>query len=151
MRSEITLSVLSRALDAHPSNKTSKTLRLRYLRAGEELWNASKLEEEWEDALKTDDVDLWIEWLDWRVRRVRSIENIVGDAQRVLFAFGRTNDEIGSLRVLWRVAVAFRDAGANVPIYNYISIDITALKDLLNAPPQCFKHKPSCKILKLLY
>ncbi|OCH96207.1 DUF1740-domain-containing protein [Obba rivulosa] len=112
-RSEITLSVLSRALSAHPSNAQSKTLRLRYLKAGEEAWNASKLRDEWEEALKVGGIDLWIEWLDWRIRRADDgVDGIVDDARRALHSLSDSEaDEVGKLRIFWRVAVAFREAG----------------------------------------
>lgn len=109
-RSEITLSILQRALSAHPQNASSKALRLRYLKAGEETWHESKLRAEWEDALKVGGIEMWIEWLDWRIRKVeKGMDGVVEDAKRVLAAV--RGDETGMLRVLWRVAVGFRDAG----------------------------------------
>ncbi|KAH9837066.1 NRDE-2, necessary for RNA interference-domain-containing protein [Rhodofomes roseus] len=109
-RSEITLSILQRALSAHPQNASSKVLRLRYIKAGEETWHESKLRAEWEDALKVGGIEMWMEWLDWRIRKgEKGVEGIVEDAKRVLGAV--IGDEIGMLRVLWRVAVGFRDAG----------------------------------------
>ena len=111
-RAEIALSVLSRALSAHPDNKRSKTLRLKYLKAGEELWQAEKLRDEWEDAIKVDDVEIWFAWLDWRLRRSSDIlENISRDSARVSRALATRGNEIGQVRVLWRAAVALRDAG----------------------------------------
>lgn len=112
-RSEITLSILSRALTANPDNSKSQSLRLRYLKAGEEIWHESKLRAEWENALKVGGVEMWMEWLDWRVRRgEKGVDGIVEDARRVLNALDAgEGEEIGKLRVLWRVAVAFRDAG----------------------------------------
>ncbi|KZT75158.1 hypothetical protein DAEQUDRAFT_720374 [Daedalea quercina L-15889] len=109
-RSEITLSILQRALSADPGNASSKALRLRYLKAGEETWHESKLRAEWEDALKVGGIEIWMEWLDWRIRGAeKGVEGIVEDAKRVLVAV--KGDEVGMLRVLWRVAVGFRDAG----------------------------------------
>ncbi|KAL6310050.1 DUF1740-domain-containing protein [Sparassis latifolia] len=112
-RSEITLSVLSRALSVHPSNATSRALRLRYIKAGEEVWHESELRAEWETAVKVGGIEIWLEWLDWRVRHTeKGIEGVVNDAKRVLGTLGSgEQDELGKLRVLWRVAVAFRDAG----------------------------------------
>lgn len=109
-RSEITLSILRRALSAHPQNASSKALRLRYLKAGEESWHERKLREEWEDALKVGGIEMWIEWLDWRIRKAdNGMDGVVDDAKRVLAAVH--GDEIGMLRVQWRMAVGFRDAG----------------------------------------
>ncbi|PCH33837.1 hypothetical protein WOLCODRAFT_61797 [Wolfiporia cocos MD-104 SS10] len=110
-RSEITLSILSRALSAHPDNVSSKTLRLKYLKAGEEVWQESKLRTEWEDAVKTGGTEIWIEWLDWRIRRgEKGMDGIVEDGTRVLAAIDEA-EEVARLRIVWRVAVAFRDAG----------------------------------------
>lgn len=111
-RSDITLSVLSRALSAHPDNTRSRILRLKYLKAGEEQWSEDKLKLEWEDALKVADTELWMEWLDWRIRRGENgTDGVVEDARRVISHFNASHNEIGCIRILWRVAVAFRDAG----------------------------------------
>lgn len=112
-RSEITLSILGRALSAHPSNASSKVLRLKYLRAGEDSWHESKLRAEWEDALKLGDIDVWMEWLMWRIRKGKNgIDGVVQDATRALAALPDDEDsEVGKIRIFWRVAVAFQDAG----------------------------------------
>lgn len=111
VRAEISLSILSRALDAHVDNKKSLSLRLKLLSVGEELWGDEKLYEEWEDALKVGNAELWIRWLDWRIRTLRNgVDGIVLHAQRALAALGK--DEVSKLRVLWRVAIAFRNAGS---------------------------------------
>ncbi|CCL98994.1 uncharacterized protein FIBRA_01002 [Fibroporia radiculosa] len=109
-RSEISLSVLSRAISAHPSNLSSKSLRLRYLKAGEEVWHENKLDAEWEDALKVGGVELWMEWLEWKIKKgTKGVETMVAAASRALFSLGE--DEIGKLRVLWRTAVGLLNAG----------------------------------------
>ena len=112
-RSEITLSIISRALSSHSSNIHNKDLRLKYLKAGEEVWHESKLRAEWEEALKVGGIDIWMEWLEWRIRRaVKGIDGVVEDAQRVLRTLGDTElGEMGSLRVFWRIAVALQSAG----------------------------------------
>lgn len=110
VRAEISHAVLSRALAAHPVNQKSVTLRLKLLAVGEELWSNEKLYKEWEDALIVGSVELWLRWLDWRVRTPNvGMEDIVSDAGRVLSALD--GDEVSKLRILWRVAIAFRDAG----------------------------------------
>lgn len=115
-RSEITLSILSRARVAHPSNLHSPTLLLKYLRAGEELWHPTKLMAEWEDALKLGGIDIWMDWLEWRIRTsVGGIDQVVWDATRALKALDISEDsELDRLRIVWRVAVAFQEAGANL-------------------------------------
>lgn len=114
-RSEIAVSVLSRALSAHPSNVSSKTLRLRYLKAGEEIWHESKLRSEWEEALRIGGTEIWMEWLNWKIRKcTKGTDQIVDDARRALHSIGE--DEVGKLRILWRTAVGFRDAGLSVHV-----------------------------------
>ncbi|KAI6104062.1 NRDE-2, necessary for RNA interference-domain-containing protein, partial [Pisolithus croceorrhizus] len=98
VRAEITLSILDRALTAHPANRTSRRLRLIYLRAGEDVWYESKLQVEWEEALKLGGVEIWMEWLEWRIRKsTESIDSVTS--------------EVDKLRVVWRVAVVFQEAG----------------------------------------
>ncbi|OBZ78739.1 Protein NRDE2 [Grifola frondosa] len=111
-RAEIALSVLSRAIHAHPSNSHSRVLRLKHLKAGEEVWHESRLQFEWEDALKVGDIELWMEWLDWKIRRCeKGMEGLVEASGRVLRALDIGGKDIGKLRVFWRTAVGFRDAG----------------------------------------
>ncbi|KAI6119002.1 NRDE-2, necessary for RNA interference-domain-containing protein [Pisolithus croceorrhizus] len=112
VRAEITLSILDRALTAHPANRTSRRLRLIYLRAGEDVWYESKLQVEWEEALKLGGVEIWMEWLEWRIRKsTESIDSVVTDATRALQALGGSSDsEVDKLRVVWRVAVVFQEA-----------------------------------------
>ncbi|KAI1793871.1 NRDE-2, necessary for RNA interference-domain-containing protein [Ganoderma leucocontextum] len=138
-RAEISLSVLSRAISTHPSNLRSKTLRLKYLKAGEEVWEPDKLREEWEDAVKVDDIEIWMAWFDWRVRRTSNLlESIVEDLERTLRAPTVRRDEIGQLRMFWRAAVALRDAGY-VERANAL---FQAQSELLYAVPEQLSNKP---------
>lgn len=110
VRAEIAESILSRATSAHPSNKTSITLRLKYLRAGEEVWDEKKLQYEWDDALALRSTEVWMAWLDWKFSRSRSgLEGIMEDAAHALEQLRHT--ETGSLRVQWRAAVVLQQAG----------------------------------------
>ncbi|KAF8213175.1 NRDE-2, necessary for RNA interference-domain-containing protein [Mycena galopus ATCC 62051] len=108
-RSEISISILTRAI-AVDGNANSCVLRLKYLQAGEEVWHESKLRAEWEDALrKVKGVEIWMEWFEWRIRQgTKGISAIVEDAKRALAA---VEDEIGRVRIFWRLAVAFQNAG----------------------------------------
>ncbi|KAI0756690.1 NRDE-2, necessary for RNA interference-domain-containing protein [Daedaleopsis nitida] len=111
-RNEISLSILKKALSAHPDNGRSTILRLKYLRAGEELWEDAKLLAEWEDAIKMDSTELWMSWLDWRVRHAHDLlDTLVDDFTRIARALMTRGDETGLLRAQWRTAVALRDAG----------------------------------------
>lgn len=55
-------------------------------------------------------VEIWMEWLELRIRKASGgIAGIVEDAERVLGALN--GDEMGRLRVFWRVAVVLQNAG----------------------------------------
>ncbi|KAF5385316.1 hypothetical protein D9615_001411 [Tricholomella constricta] len=112
-RSEIAISILARALTADPRNGASKLLRLRYMKAGEEVWPESRVRAEWEEALKLGGSEIWMEWLEWRIRQADAgIDRIVDDAVRLLGVLGHSElDELTKVRVFWRVAVAFQCAG----------------------------------------
>lgn len=120
-RADISLALLERALGAHPANRRARALRLKYLRAGEDVWGAERLASEWEGVLgdfkgREGDEEVWVEWVDWRVRRAEGgVEGVVEDARRALGMFASRPDcELVCLRVFWRVAVTFRDAGRSV-------------------------------------
>ncbi|KAJ3569428.1 hypothetical protein NP233_g5061 [Leucocoprinus birnbaumii] len=113
-RSEITVSILSRALSATTKNGLSRLLRLRYMKAGEEIWQEAKLNAEWEEALKVGGTEIWMEWLEWRIRSMKNMDGLLTEVLRVYSAFDKDEGEFGELaklRVFWRVAVLYRDAG----------------------------------------
>jgi hypothetical protein len=92
-------------------NGNSYVLRFKYLQAGEEVWHDSKLRAEWEDALKNvEGVEIWMEWFEWRIRKGnKGVSAVVEDAKRSLAAV--QHDEVGRVRIFWRLAVAFQDTG----------------------------------------
>lgn len=112
-RSEITVSVIERALSADPRNNLDRRLRLTYLRAGEDIWHESKLRSEWEDALKIGGVEIQLEWLEWRIRNGnKGIDGVLESAARALTDLGVDEEaEVGKVRLFWRVAVAIKNAG----------------------------------------
>ena len=112
-RSEITVSIIARALLADPQNKLDRRLRLTYLRAGEDIWHESKLRSEWEDALKVGGAEIQLEWLDWKIRSGnRGIDGVLESAARALTGLGSGEEaDIGKTRIFWRVAVAIKNAG----------------------------------------
>ena len=122
-RSEITVSIIARALSADPQNKLNRHLRLTYLRAGEDIWHESKLRSEWEDALKVGGADIQLEWLDWRIRNGnKGIDGVLESAARALTGLGTGEEaEIGKVRIFWRVAVAIKNAGMSRKLadFNY--------------------------------
>jgi len=146
-RSEIALSILSRALSSHPQNSTSKVLRLKYLKAGEEVWHESKLRAEWEEGLNGGGIEIWMEWMEWRIRRAaKGIKGVVEDGERVLCSLGDgEDDEIAKLRVLWRVAVALANAGLS-PVVTILILRLNILIQVTqNARQLSSKHKLNCK------
>jgi hypothetical protein len=147
-RSEISVSILARAIAADPQNRTSKVLRLRYMKAGEQVWHESKVRAEWEDALKTGGIELWMEWFEWKIRKAeKGVDGIVEDAMRLLATFDHDEPgEIARIRVFWRVAITLQNAGtfsSMLQLEQYM--DLHSLQDFPNALWQCSKLRLSCK------
>lgn len=116
-RAEISVSILERALSAHPSNVRSILLRLKYLRTGEVIWDLVKTRQEWEKALKdVGSTDIYVEWLDWVIRATPSFNSVVEDGIRAtnLVASSVIDDkaDCAKLRIFWRITTFFRQAGA---------------------------------------
>ncbi|KAG6832297.1 hypothetical protein H0H92_003530 [Tricholoma furcatifolium] len=110
-RSEVTVSILERAFSVDTRNKMSTILRVRYLKAGEEVWQQGQVKEEWEKALTLGEMDIWMEWLEWRTREaVNGIDGAIEDAIRILSMLGK-QDELSKVRVFWRIAVLLQRAG----------------------------------------
>ncbi|THH06938.1 hypothetical protein EW145_g3737 [Phellinidium pouzarii] len=114
--SEISVSILSRALSEHPDNALSSLLRLKYLKMGENIWNERKLNSEWDDALRlSESADICVEWLDWRMRSSADFNNVLRDACKALelVARGLKGDcvELARLRIFWRTAIFLQQAG----------------------------------------
>ncbi|TFY71447.1 hypothetical protein EVG20_g1553 [Dentipellis fragilis] len=108
-RADITHSIVSRALTSLPKNVPAHKLRLIYLQAGEEIWEAPKLRDEWEKALKEGNADVKMAWLDWRTRMGgRALDDVLDDALRTLQL---STSELERLRIFWRTAVTLRQAG----------------------------------------
>ena len=145
-RAEVALSVLSRALSAHPSNGQSSELRLKYLSVGEDIWAPDALQKEWEVALKVGGTEIWIQWLDWRIRTAaKGVEGIMEDVQRLYRALS-PDDENGRLRAFWRVAIALRDAGPYCFITGVCVFDRQLVDQVSSSVPMLyFNHKQSCE------
>jgi len=112
-RSEISVSILARALSAHPQNSRNKALRLAYLRAGEGIWHESKLKSEWNDALKIGGIELQMEWLEWKIMSGNNgVDGVVESAVRAAASLGSDDDsEVAKVRIFWRMTTAIRSAG----------------------------------------
>lgn len=142
-RAEIAVSILSRAISAHPSNQKSPTLRLKYLKAGEEAWDDQKLNSEWEVALQHQSREIWIEWLNWRISKSKDgVERVVEDTHRVLTGLG-SRDQMGQLRAQWRVAIALSQAG-KILTFSPLSRPDLKTQVILNALWLYFNAKLNC-------
>lgn len=89
-------------------------LRIKYLKAGEDIWQGDQIAAEWEKALKVGGVEIWMEWLEWRFRQTKQEFNqLIADVGRALSTFRGSNeeDELARLRIFWRMAYATRAAG----------------------------------------
>jgi hypothetical protein len=115
-RAELTLSVIERAFSFH-QNRASKVLRLKYLKAGEEVWDADRISKEWQEAFEQCGSVLWMEWFEWRITQSNSTVDTITEAATDIFGkIGAERSEcveIARLRAFWRVAVAFQQAGVN--------------------------------------
>lgn len=115
VHSEITLSILGRALPALQQEGSSSThIRLLYLHAGEESWTSEKLAQEWEKALTTGDINISLAWLDWRIRT--GSEGVDGMLQAATRALEFAASEVEKLRIFWRLACALRQAGMKISL-----------------------------------
>lgn len=113
-RSDIAVAVLARALSAHPMNSASIVLRINYLKAGADAWNdETKLRDEWEIALKLNSIDLWMEWLEWKISKAGDgLDGVIDAVLRILSSLDDSEaSEVGKVRVFWRTAIAFQQAG----------------------------------------
>ncbi|CAE6433907.1 unnamed protein product [Rhizoctonia solani] len=112
---EMAVSVLSKALAAHPANRQSPSLRLRFLRAGEIIWPQQQVEKEWEEMLKDfpHNGDVWAEWVGWRMRVMHHVEGTIGDIAHAFNVLcGSTEElEMQRLRLFWKACVWLRQAG----------------------------------------
>ena len=148
-RSEITVSVLSRALDAHPTNVRSTLLRLMYLHAGGEIWDEKILASEWESALRTcGTTDLWVEWLNSQLgTTVATFESGLQSAIRTLesipVGLSGQDSDIASLRIFWRIAVFMKQAGVSSIWHGLYSL-VNPQKDSSSVVWLCSKHRQSC-------
>lgn len=109
VRSEITLSVLDRAIPNLPKGPSSSRVQLLYLHAGEELWTSDKLRQEWEKALITGDINIYLAWLDWRIRSGSDGQD--GALEATIRVLASATSELERLRVFWRWTYALRQAG----------------------------------------
>ncbi|KAL5534334.1 hypothetical protein ACEPAG_796 [Sanghuangporus baumii] len=115
-RAEISVSMLERALSAHQANARSPSLRLKYLKAGEVIWDMTRMEPEWRKALKAiPTADMHVEWLDWTIRSTPDFSAVVEyaiEATNLVSNIGAGEDaDFAKLRVFWRIATFFRQAG----------------------------------------
>ncbi|PVG04525.1 DUF1740-domain-containing protein [Serendipita vermifera] len=119
-RADIAISILQRAISAHPANELSLLLRLTYLDYGSEIWMDDKLEEEWKDGLaRIGGVQseprkrsvIWLSWLEWRLFSSKSISAALSHAKATISALSGSEYEMARVRACWRTAIFLREAG----------------------------------------
>ncbi|KAF9076152.1 NRDE-2, necessary for RNA interference-domain-containing protein, partial [Rhodocollybia butyracea] len=112
-RHKTAVAVLSKAISAHPANSTSVPLRIKYLKAGENVWDKDACRSEWEDALRLGSIDIWMEWFEWKIAQTdEDLDQVINAALRILSSLDDSEDaEVGRVRVFWRTAIAFQQAG----------------------------------------
>jgi hypothetical protein len=117
VRSEITLSVLDRAMPNLPKGSSPTCIQLLYLHAGEELWTNDKLGQEWEKALATGDINTYLAWLDWRIRS--GFDGQDGALEATIRVLASATSELERLRVFWRWTYALRQAGMSSFLFKH--------------------------------
>ncbi len=124
VRSEITISVLGRAMPNLPKGPSSIRIQLLYLHAGEEVWAGDKLRQEWEKALTAGDINVFLAWLDWRIRS--GFDGQGGMLEATTRVLTSATSELERLRVFWRLTCALRQAGMSfVPCSKHDMSDTT--------------------------
>lgn len=115
-KAEIWVTMLEKALSAHPSNRQSDTLRLRYLDAVRDARSSTDEDAAWERALlDIQSENLWVEYVSYRLAK-NGPNDIETAVTRVWRELERSNLEperrfFAQLRVFWRAIVGLREAG----------------------------------------
>lgn len=115
-RAEIWLTMLEKALSAHPSNRRSDTLRLRYLEAVRDAKSSSDEDSAWERALMDlQSENLWVEYISNRLAKhgPNDLETAVVRIWRELSKsnFDPERRHYAQLRIFWRAIVGLQEAG----------------------------------------
>lgn len=115
-RADIWLTMLDRAMSAHPRNRQSDILRLRYLEAMRDTKASEEEEAAWEQALlEIQSENLWVEYISHRLEKhgPESLENAVIRIWRELSGanFGTDRKHRTQLRVFWRAVTGLKEAG----------------------------------------
>lgn len=115
-RAELWVTMLEKALSAHPSNRQSDTLRLRYLEAVRDAKTSAEEDAAWERALMDiQNENLWVEYISYRLAKdgPNDLEAAVSRVWRELSrsSFDPDRRFFAQLRVFWRAVVGLREAG----------------------------------------
>lgn len=122
-RADISVSILERAINSHPNNKTSPRLRLLHVEFGSEFWPHERIDKEWNDVLSSFDAPsmvswkrctVWMAYLEWRIANNRTIDATIADGERAMKALQENKYEMVRVTILWRVAVFLREAGKQI-------------------------------------
>jgi hypothetical protein len=115
-RADIWITMLEKAMLAHPANKTSDVLRLRYLEVIREARPGSEEEKAWTTALnEIKSENLWVEYIGFKLRRggAESLDGAISKIWEEVDALGEDDSRKyrARLRIFWRAVVAQREAG----------------------------------------
>ena len=125
-RADIWITMLEKAMLAHPANKTSDKLRLRYLEVIREARPGSEEERAWALALsEITSENIWVEYIGFKLRRggAESLEGAVSNIWEKMGALGdnEPRQHHARLRIFWRALIGLREAG----VYLFVLYAIT--------------------------
>lgn len=115
-RAEIWLTMLEKALAAHPLNRQSDTLRLRYLEAVRDAKTSENEDAAWERALlDIQSENIWVEYISYRLAKYGPNE-LESAVTRVWTELSRSDLSperrfFVQLRVFWRAVLGLQQAG----------------------------------------
>lgn len=115
-RADIWINMLQKAINAHPSNRLSDVLRLRYLDAVLDGRPPKELEAAWEKALvEVPSEDIWVEYVGFRLRKdgPQALDEVVARVYGIISKSDLTEESryFARLRVFWRAATGLTEAG----------------------------------------
>lgn len=120
VRTEISLSILRKAMDAHKNNRESLRLRLLYIEYGSPTWSDERTRREWDDLLDElggAQVPIWkrtIVWMAWLERQFVSrptVGEALEAAKQLMAALSEKEFEMLWVRMCWRIAIFMRESG----------------------------------------
>jgi hypothetical protein len=113
--------MLEKAINAHPKNRSSDVLRLRFLEAVRDAKSPNEEDLAWDRALlEIKSSILWVEYIGYRLRKdgpegiEKAVSRIWSEIERSPLDVSRKDR--ARLRVFWRAIVGLREAGESMLI-----------------------------------